>query len=323
MEHIRNNIKYTVTLTEPTVTIDAIDYTSLCDYRVVIDPTRYEDIRTAKRLHTIIIDSFDYKNGCMILLHKEETTNAITLKLSVESYMFKVSIIEYLRPIKEPNEVQLLTNKIAWLNTKIEKQQKTIDELKEKLGNHENQLDYLNEFGPWLELWHHWLPWIAQKMTIKADNVAMPVLCNDVEKVKIEKGSVYLDDTPFVVLEYNPKYPLSDLIHACQPIELIIADNSVTDLLTVTFFEEQLGKIHSLKIITLVDIPNINVCGIARLPWLSRLTLRRCNNIKNIKELRKVESLVELNLPDATDLRPLHIGGPIHFVVNYLKEIVK
>ncbi len=319
MEYRRDTLKYTVTLTSPTVTIDCIDYVSLCDYRVTIAPNQYDGVKTPERLYAIIIDGFEGKKPeCCLTLEKDKVVNAINMVITVISYMYNVTIVEALRPVKELNEIRLLTNKINWFNETLKKGETRIEYLEE-------QMHEMRQFLPWLELWKYWIPHANARSIATEENTT---LC----KTRSVKSSAPIQNDTNIVINGNtlavqgqnriaidsyPYYPVYELLALYNPTEITIEGAQAMKGMMKGFIEINIRSMTNLKKLTVTDVPITSVAAIASLPKIAELTFRRCKQIRDLEKLIAVKTLEVLNV--TPDINTGVFAGGVHFVINIVQ----
>ncbi len=304
MEYKRDSYKYTVTLTAPTVTVDAIDYLTLCDYRVIIDPKQYKGVETPERLYEILIDSFEsLRRECDLFLEKDPAQNIIYLRITVTSYMYEVKIVEVLRPVKELNEIHMLNNKLEWFNETIKQYQQRITTL-------ESEMQGIREYLPWLRLWKSWVP--SACGANPPDN--MPRSVPQVSTIDISENILSLQGDCFVYLDRYPNYPVHDLLALYNPTELKISGQNAMNGRMKPFIETNILRMTNLKKIVIQQVPITSIKAVAELPNIAELVLRGCKQIRNLEKLANTKSLKVLNV--TADIDTGVFAGGVHFVIN-------
>ncbi len=301
MEFIRDQIRYTITQTPTAVKVDAVDFTSLHNLGAVIDPRKYECVRTPERLYAILLDGF--KGQCKeCQLHLIRFPGAgVELNLKVDGYMLKEAIVEMLRVTPGTTENQTLSNKIDWLNQKVVQQQADLNELRALVFD-------IQKYAPWIRLWRHWVPdggpysdrasLVMNSFYCENNNAGCVIRRLEPDYPLIKIVGVYIisgADEVIVNMDNYPNYPVIDFLRLCNPKEIIITGDDALKGKAKIFIEEHIQCMNNLEKIT-VGTNITTVRAICELPRLVELVLRNCTKIHDLEKLEHASSLKMLHV---------------------------
>ncbi len=320
MEFTHDQVKYTITQAPLAVKIDCVDFTSLTNYTVTIDPRKYEYIKTSERLCAILVDGFKGQHKeCQLQITKLLAAGGIELNLKVKGYMFKETIVEMLRATNGTTEIQTLSNKIDWLNQKVVQQQTEISELRGLVTN-------MQKYIPWLQLWYNWIPdggpysdrasLIINSFYSEVNNAGcvmrQPPECS---LIKITGRYITAVTGEMIVnTDQYPNYPVVDLLVLLNPKEIIISGNIAPKGKLRSLIEEEIWNLKGLEKVT-VATPISTIGAICLLPNLVELTLHKCGKIVDLEKLEQARALKILNV--TTDTK--NLPAKANFVVNYIQ----
>lgn len=288
---------------EDGLSLKAINYKSLVDYRCDIEQDDIKNcqlIDSLETLHKILTDGFTNKNkdvGEMNIKYdniKDEINTLLKIKFAYANEEWRLNLIS----VKDLINQEVINNKMQYFNkrlTDVEGEQKEINVLKDTISQLEYRLSRLenktvtnNNYITYPEKFES-CPQLSYRVEKISSALFVPLskkLVMTVHNMTItgSDGHVYQ-----MLITYLPYIDIDYYIQMCNClIELNTADITGLNCRDLKF----INNCVKITTLSLSNMPNLmDLSDILMFPDLKTLSIKGCRNINNLKILEKCKKL--------------------------------
>ncbi len=291
--------QYNIYFGEEGLSLKAINYKSLVDYRCDIEEADIKDFRLISSLDTlyeILNDAFTGKNTSAVVMKitydekKDEINILLCLKYKYASETLEVN----LRSVKELVNQRIIDNKMHYFNkrlTDLEGERKEIDELKLTVLNLSERLaqletssiinnDYITYMMTEQSPYGGWAKYNTSALYVPLATM----LTVSSKQLTVGSGKDYN-----VIIKYLSGVSMDCYIRMCNYLtELKSIDICKIDCEDLKFIEK-CTKTEELSLENLLNL--VDISSVLNFLDLKFLTIKECRKINNLKILEKCKSL--------------------------------